>query len=302
MLKIPSDAILEIKGKTKNGFVIPGDEKTIYFNFKDSQTVNDKGEIDEGGNVVGGEEIPGIGVANFVLSTYFFKLFEECLDIPTHMIESDIDNGVMQVKRAKLYGQDHLIPKLHLPGKRLGETLTDVKSGGLEVINRRKFTGSYVREFDDFYDMMPIDSNHPSFVEFTIKNDEVGDPRISRSQLVAEGILTDEQIAQIVDESQRIENLVQRLAKANNFEVIDFKTEHGITNDLEHLLVDEYGTGACRLKYSDDVMVKSPKPFDKVEAFLGADIANDIQNMHLKGLNDKVKRATEEAMSLVLKR
>ena len=224
MLEVPKNAILEIEGKTKNGFVVPGDKRTIYFNFKDSQTVNEKGEIDPGGNVVGGKETPGIGLANFVLTTYFFKLFEECLGISTHMIESDIDNGIMHVKRAKLYGQDYVIPKLHLPGKRLGETLTDVPVGGLEVINRRKFTGSYVREFDDFYDMMPIDPNHPSFVEFTIKNDEAGDPRISRRQLVLEGLLTDRQVTRIVKESQMMENLVQKLANANGFEVIDFKT------------------------------------------------------------------------------
>ena len=302
MLQIPENAKLNIKGKTKNGYVVPGDEKTIYFNFKDAQTVNDKGEIDPGGNVVGGEEKPGIGLANFVLTTYFFKLFEDCLDIPTHMIKSDIDNGIMHVKRAKLYGQDFIIPKLHLTGKRLGETLYDVNVGGLEVISRRKFTGSFVREFDNFYDMMPIDSKSPSLVEFTLKNDEEGDPRISRRQLISEGILTEQQIAQIVIESQSMENLVQQLANYNGFEVIDFKTEHGRTADAEHLLVDEYGTGTCRLNNIRDIIINSPEPFDKVEAFLGIDIANDIQNLNTSGLNDKINIEVEKAKALVLKK
>jgi len=301
MLQIPDNAKLNIRGKTKNGYVVPNDEKTIYFNFKDAQTVNEKGEIDPGGNVVGGEATQGIGLANFVLTTYFFKLFEDCLDIPTHMIKSDIDNGIMHVKRAKLYGQDYVIPKLHLTGKKLGDTLYNVNVGGLEVINRRRFTGSFVREFDDFYDMMRIDMDNPSFVEFALKNDEAGDPRISRRQLVSEGILTEEKIAQIVKESQSMEKLVQRLAGCKGYEVIDFKTEHGITADNEHLLVDEYGTGTCRI-FTTSRINNSPKPFDKVEAFLGEDIANDIQNLNTKGLNDKIDIEVEKAKALVLKR
>jgi|GEM_PF-394925 len=301
MLIIPDNAILSIRGKTKNGYVVPGDDETIYFNFKDTQTVNDQGIIDPGGNVVGGDKTPGIGLANFVLTTYFLKLFEECLDIPTHMIASDLDNGIMHVKRAKLYGQGHIIPELHLDGDRLGEILYNVKVGGLEVIIRRRFTGSWVRAYEDFYDMMRIDTDNPAMVHFTIKNDEAGDPRIQRSKLITEGILNDGQIFQIVRESQAIERLIQRLAMCRGYEVIDFKIEHGITKYNEHLLVDEFGTGTCRI-FTTSRTNNSPKPFDKVEAFLGAEISNAIQNLNTEGLNDQIDMEVERAKVLMLKK
>ena len=300
MLQIPENAVLEIKGKTKNGYVLPGDEETIYFNFKDTQTVNDKGEIDPGGNVVGGSKTPGIGLANLVLTSYFFKLFEYCLNIPTHMIESDLDNGVMHVRRAKLYGQGRYIPILHLVGKELGNKVHNAGVGGLEVINRRRLTGSFIDNFDNFEDMTRLDPAGPSFVEFTIKNDNLGDPRISRKQIVDEKLLTEDQVAQIVEESQAIERLVQKLAICRGYEVIDFKTEHGITTNNRHFLVDEFGTGTCRI-FTNYRTNNSPKPFDKVEAFLGSDISNAVQDLKTNGLNEKVEEAVETAKVLVLK-
>ena len=46
----------------------------------------------------------------------------------------------------------------------------------------------------------------------------------------------------------------------------------------------------------------SPKPFDKVEAFLGIEIAGDVQDCNTFGLNDKVDQAVNKAKQLILKK
>jgi len=294
MLRIPENAILEIKGKTKNGYVVPGDDKTIYFNFKDTQTVNEKGEIDPGGNKVGSNKTPGVGLANLVLTTYFFKLFENILAIPTHMIDSDLDNGIMHVKRAKLYGYGRRLPVLYLTGEELGNRIQNVSVDGLEVINRRMFTGSSLDFDDNLEDMMELKETSPSYVHFTIKNDHANDPRISRRQIVENGLMLKPTIERIVVESQAIETLVQTLAKWNGYKVVDFKTEHGVTKYNEHLLVDEFGTGTCRILGNNN----SPKPFNKVEAFLGSEISDDVQNLRTEGLNKKVEAEIKKVKRL----
>src|SRR5699024_10737953 len=100
---------------------------------------------------------------------YFFEKLQS-KNIPTHYIKADLDEVSMTVKDAEMFGN------------------------GLEVICRYRAVGSFYRRYGAYCkEGQPLDA----FVEVTIKDDERGDPPISKDALEALNILKREEYDQL---------------------------------------------------------------------------------------------------------
>ncbi len=147
-------------GKTKNVYALPNGNCLLL--FKDDCTGKD-GVFDPGENSVG-LTIDGVGDVNLRMSIYFFEKINAA-GIRTHYVSADLDNTTMEVKSAKVFGH------------------------GLEVICRYKAVGSFFRRYGEYCEE---GMDLPAYVETTFKNDEKGDPLVTKDALVALGVMTDE--------------------------------------------------------------------------------------------------------------
>ena len=76
---------------------------------------------------------------------------------------------------------------------------------GLEVICRHKAVGSFIRRYGEY---IAEGADLPAYVETTFKNDEKGDPLVTKDALVALGVMTAEQYDAIKEETQKITQIV----------------------------------------------------------------------------------------------
>ena len=67
---------------------------------------------------------------------------------------------------------------------------------GLEVICRNKAVGSFIRRYGS---LVEPGTALPSYVETTLKDDEKGDPLITKDALVAIGVMTEEQYEEVLN-------------------------------------------------------------------------------------------------------
>ena len=163
-------------GKTKDVFKL--DNGNYLLKFKDDCTGKD-GVFDPGENSVG-LTIEGVGDVNLRMSIYFFEKINAA-GIKTHYVSADLANTTMEVLPAKVFGK------------------------GLEVICRNKAVGSFIRRYGA---LIESGADLPSYVETTLKDDEKGDPLITKDALVAIGVMTDEQYEDLKDMTQKITKIV----------------------------------------------------------------------------------------------
>ncbi len=112
----------------------------------------------------------------------------------------------------------------------------------LEVIVRNVAAGSFSKRFGVEEGTLlknPI-------VEFSYKNDDLGDPMINNMQALAIGIATKEEIDFITDEALKINELLKEFFLKANIKLIDFKIEFG-RYDGRVILADEISPDTCRL-------------------------------------------------------
>ena len=203
-------------GKTKDVYLTEK-ESEYLLKFKDDVTGTD-GVFDPGANTVG-LTIEGAGKSGLKMTTHFFHLLNE-KDIPTHFIDSDIENLSMTVKKASVFGK------------------------GLEVICRFKAVGSFFRRYGAY---CKEGEDLGSFVEFTIKDDERGDPPISKDALILLHILKAEEYAIIKESTVQICNLIKEDLATKNFELYDIKLEFGRDTLGNIMLIDEISGGNMRV-------------------------------------------------------
>ena len=227
----PKDLQLLYSGKTKD--VYHYDDSTVLLHYKDNVTgwkiQNPDGSIsiveDPGANEVIGQ-IAGIGLKNLISSVYFFQLFSEAR-IQNHFLDADLNKNIMLVQKAIPVG------------------------AGLECIVRFKAMGSIVRAYPDY---IKKGQTLNDFFEITTKNDEAGDPRISKELLLNEDfgpIMTDIQYTKAKVISLRAAKLVRDDLAKHGYELIDIKFEIGIVNG-KIILIDEVSAGIMRV-FKDDV-------------------------------------------------
>ena len=158
--------------------------------------------------------IVGKGVVNNQMSNYMFRLLEK-QGIPTHYVE-ELNERETAVKRVSI------IP--------------------LEVIVRNKAAGSLSKRLG-----LPEGTGLKSPVlEFSYKNDELGDPMVNDYHILAVELATREDLDQIAEMSLNINRLMVDFFKTVDVDLIDFKLEFGKTSDGEIILADEISPDTCR--------------------------------------------------------
>lgn len=179
-------------GKTKDLF----EENGKYFlKFKDDMTGTD-GVFDTGGNEVAGS-VEGAGHECIKVSKFFF---EKIKDIPSHYVDADLDENLMQVKEATVFGK------------------------GLEVITRFKAVGSFIRRYG-MYIEDGKDLN--DYTEITIKDDKRNDPLITKDALVELNILTADEYETIVENNKKVARRIKDILAEHGLELYDIKLEWG---------------------------------------------------------------------------
>lgn len=205
------------EGKTKDVYAI--DDEKVMFQFKDQVTGKD-GHFDPGENQVG-MKMAGFAHCSLQLSTYFFeKLKKE--GIATHFIESNLDKNTMTAFKAAFFGP------------------------GIEVIVRRKAVGSFLRR----YRTIALENQTLEYlVEFTLKDDEMGDPLITKDALLALQVLDEETYDKMKELAVTITKIIESDMQAKGLTLFDIKLEFGMVQN-QLALIDEISPGNMRV-YKD---------------------------------------------------
>ncbi len=221
-------------GKTKDVFAL--DNGNYLLKFKDDCTGKD-GVFDPGENSVG-LTIDGVGDVNLRMSIYFFEKVNAA-GIKTQFVSADLKNTTMEVLPAKVFGK------------------------GLEVICRLKAVGSFFRRYNDYIEE---GADLPYYVETTFKNDEKGDPLVTKDGLVDLGVMTESQYDDVKVMTQKITKIVVDDLKEKGLDLYDIKFEFGYDKDGKVMLIDEISSGNMRV-YKDgkyvDPMTLSKLFFEK---------------------------------------
>ncbi|MBO7293497.1 MAG: phosphoribosylaminoimidazolesuccinocarboxamide synthase [Clostridia bacterium] len=202
-------------GKTKDVFAL--ENGNYLLKFKDDCTGKD-GVFDPGENSVG-LTIDGVGDVNLRMSIYFFEKVNAA-GILTHYVSADLANTTMEVLPARVFGK------------------------GLEVICRHKAVGSFLRRYSDYIEE---GADLPAYVEMTFKNDEKGDPLVTKEGLVALGVMTDEQYEDMKVMTQKITKIVADDLLERGLVLYDIKFEFGYDKDGNVMLIDEIASGNMRV-------------------------------------------------------
>ncbi len=205
---------LVYSGKTKDVFAL--ENGNYLLKFKDTCTGKD-GKFDPGENSVG-LTIEGVGDVNLRMSIYFFEKVNAA-GIKTHYVSADLKDTTMEVIPAKAFGK------------------------GLEVICRHKAVGSFYRRYSDYIEE---GADLPAYVETTFKNDEKGDPLVTKDGLIALGVMTSEQYDDLKVMTQKITQIVADDLKEKGLILYDIKFEFGYDAEGNVILIDEISSGNMR--------------------------------------------------------
>ncbi|MBC8536783.1 phosphoribosylaminoimidazolesuccinocarboxamide synthase [Feifania hominis] len=158
--------------------------------------------------------IEGKGVINNKVSNFLMQMLEKH-GIPTHFVEqlSDRETLVRHVK---------IVP--------------------LEVIVRNIAAGSLSKRLG-----IPEGQKLGCTVlEYSYKDDELGDPMINDYHALAMGLATREELDTIAGYALKINQILGDYLKDANIELIDFKLEFGKDADGRIILADEISPDTCR--------------------------------------------------------
>lgn len=158
--------------------------------------------------------IVGKGAINNRMTNFLFKKMEE-KGVPTHLVEelSDRETAVKKVE---------IVP--------------------LEVIIRNVAAGSFSKK-------LAIEEGTvlkcPT-LEFSYKNDDLGDPFINSYYALGLGLATQEEIDKITEYAFKVNEVLIDYFKSIGIELIDFKIEFGRYKG-QIILADEISPDTCRL-------------------------------------------------------
>ena len=157
--------------------------------------------------------ISGKGVITNKMSNYMFKQLEQA-GVPTHFVEEISDRETI-VKKVEI------VP--------------------LEVIVRNVAAGSFSKK-------LGIEEGTPlkqPTLEFSYKNDDLGDPFINDYYALGLGLATKEEIADITKYAFMVNDFMLDFFKKVNVDLIDFKIEFGRFHG-KVILADEISPDTCR--------------------------------------------------------
>ena len=158
--------------------------------------------------------ISGKGVINNKMTNYMFGLLEKA-GVPTHLVEEISDRETI-VKKVEI------VP--------------------LEVIVRNVAAGSFSKKLG-IAEGTPLKT--PT-LEFSYKNDDLGDPFINDYYALGLGLATKEEIDTRSKYAFMVNDFMVDFFKKLNIDLIDFKIEFGKTADGTIILADEISPDTCR--------------------------------------------------------
>ena len=158
--------------------------------------------------------IVGKGVVNNKVTNHLMQLLEK-EGVPTHFVEelSERDTVVKHVS---------IVP--------------------LEVIIRNISAGSFAKRFGVEEGIV---FDEPT-IEFSYKNDDLGDPLMNAYHARALKLATAEEIETIKAMAFKVNEVLKAFFKAVNVDLVDFKLEFGRLNDGTIVLADEISPDTCR--------------------------------------------------------
>ncbi len=159
--------------------------------------------------------IAGKGVINNVMSNHMFQLLEQ-QGVPTHFVE-------------QLSERETLVKKVSIVP--------------LEVIIRNISAGSFAKRFGVEEGIV---FDEPT-IEFSYKNDDLGDPLMNAYHAVALKAATSEEIETIKSMAFKVNEVMKQYFDSLNVILVDFKLEFGKTADGKIVLADEISPDTCRL-------------------------------------------------------
>jgi phosphoribosylaminoimidazole-succinocarboxamide synthase len=164
--------------------------------------------------------IAGKGEINCTISRVLFQ-YLEARGIPSHFIDCPAPNQ-MRVRALRI-----------LP---------------LEVVVRNIAAGSLSQQTG-----LPLGTvlKQP-LVEFYYKNDELGDPLLTRDRLLLLELATAEQVDQLQQLALQINRYLSEFFQICGITLVDFKLEFGLDSEAQLRLADEISPDTCRLWNESD--------------------------------------------------
>ena len=159
--------------------------------------------------------IVGKGIVNNRMSNMLMQLLEK-QGVPTHFVE-------------ELSDRDTLVKKVSIVP--------------LEVIIRNVSAGSFAKHYGV---EEGIQFDEPT-IEFSYKNDELGDPLLNSYHALALKLATKEEIDTIKRLAFKVNEVLIAYFKTLGIRLIDFKLEFGRLPDGTIVLADEISPDTCRL-------------------------------------------------------
>ena len=159
--------------------------------------------------------ISGKGIINNRMSNMLMKKLEE-YGVPTHFVE-ELSERETVVKKVTI------VP--------------------LEVIVRNISAGSFSKR----YGIEEGKVFEKPTVEFSYKNDDLGDPLINDCHAVAIEVATSEEIETIKNYALKVNDFLKTFWKECGIILVDFKLEFGKLSDGTIVLADEISPDTCRL-------------------------------------------------------
>jgi len=154
------------------------------------------------------------GIINNKVTNHFMKMLEE-KGIPTHLVKQVSDRETL-VKKVTI------VP--------------------LEVIVRNVAAGSFSKRYGVQEGTVLISPT----LEFSYKDDDLGDPLINTYHALALGIATQEDIDTISKYAFAVNDILKEYLLTLGIKLIDFKLEFGKTSDGTIVLADEISPDTCR--------------------------------------------------------
>ncbi|MBQ6262546.1 MAG: phosphoribosylaminoimidazolesuccinocarboxamide synthase [Clostridia bacterium] len=158
--------------------------------------------------------IAGKGVINNKVTNHMMRMLEG-EGVPTHYVEELSDRETL-VKKVSI------VP--------------------LEVIIRNISAGSFAKRYGV---VEGITFSEPT-IEFSYKNDDLGDPLINAYHAVALGLATWDEIETIKKYAFKVNDFMKKYLIELGIKLVDFKLEFGKTADGTIVLADEISPDTCR--------------------------------------------------------
>lgn len=201
----------------KKEMLYEGKAKKVYLTDDENTLIVDYKDDATAFNGIKKGTISGKGVINNRMTNLVFKMLEQ-KGIKTHLIEelSDRETAVRKVS---------IVP--------------------LEVIVRNIAAGSFSKRYG-VPEGMELKT---TILEYSYKNDDLGDPLINDYHALALGLVTREELDKIAEMTFKINEILKEFFLQAGIILVDFKIEFGRCPGLggEIILADEISPDTCRL-------------------------------------------------------